>query len=150
MAADPSSSNTPAPHHPFKPEGRTGDTTLSPTTDPRFNPKLVKALATRGWEKNLPIGIADENSPFEQLAMEMRAQHYGFSEGFAAIPNDMSQDLYEPPVDRTTYVAKGVDGNDVKLYVFRQSGMEGRVMPCVVYCSYTAVLVRKKEKEVRG
>ncbi|EFQ35387.1 hypothetical protein CGRA01v4_06245 [Colletotrichum graminicola] len=117
----------------IKPEGRIGDATLSPATDPRFHPKLVEALATQGWEKNLPIGIADENSPFEQLTKEMRAQHYGFSEGFAALPNDLVQDVNEPPVDRTTYVAKGADGNDVKLYLFRKRGTEGQVLPCVVY-----------------
>ena len=131
---DPSRSSMPAPHS-FKPEGRSGDASLSPTTDPRFNPKLVKALATQGWQDNLPIGIADENSPFEQLTKEMRAQHYGFSEGFAAIPNDLAQDVHEPPVDRKTYVARGVDENDVKLHVFRKSGTEGQILPCVVYSS---------------
>ncbi|KAE8421065.1 Alpha/Beta hydrolase protein [Aspergillus pseudocaelatus] len=122
----------PAPSS-FKPEGRIGDATLSPRTDSRFNPKLVKALATQGWDNNLPIGIADENSPFDQLTREMRSQHYGFSEGFAALPNDLPQDANEPPVDRETLVAKGVDGNDVKLYVFRKSGTQGQVLPCVVY-----------------
>ena len=133
---DPSRSSMPAPY-PFKPEGRSGDATLSPKTDQRFNPKLVKALATQGWENNLPVGIADENSPFEQLSKEMRAQHYGFSEGFAAIPNGLPQDVHEPPVHRTTHVARGVDGNDVKLYVFRKSGTEGQVLPCVIYSSYS-------------
>lgn len=126
----------PAPYS-LKPEGRIGDSTLSPRTDPRFNPKLVKALATQGWDSNLPIGIADENSPFEQLTREMRSQHYGFTEGFAAIPNDLPEDVNEPPVHRETFVAKGVDGNNVKLHVFRKYGTEGQILPCVVYSSYS-------------
>ncbi|OBT40728.1 hypothetical protein VE00_09783 [Pseudogymnoascus sp. WSF 3629] len=97
----------------FKLEGRIGDATLSPRTDPRFNPKLVEALASQGWDKNLPLGIADENSTFEQLTKEMKAQHYGFSEGFSAIPNDLPEDVDEPPVYRKTVAAKGVDGNDI-------------------------------------
>lgn len=131
-----------------KPEGRIGDQKLSPLTDPRFNPKLVKALATQGWDKNLPIGIADENSPFEDLTKEMRAQHYGFSEGFARLPNDLEQDVHEQPVDRKTYVANGVDGNEVKLYAFRKPGTEGRVLPCVVYSSYSAQSSNEDKKEI--
>lgn len=133
-----------------KPEGRIGDPTLSPLTDSRFNPKLVKALATQGWDKNLPIGIADENSPFEDLTKEMRAQHYGFSEGFARLPNDLEQDVHEQPVDRKTYVANGVDGNEVKLYAFRKPGTEGMVLPCVVYSSYSAQSFHQDKKEFQN
>lgn len=125
----------------LEPEGRIGDATLSPATDPRFNPRLVRALGTQGWDNNLPIGIADENSPYEQLTKEMRAQHYGFSTGFAAIPNDLTHDSHGPKISRTTHIAKGVDGNEVKLYMFRTSGTENQVLPCVVYSALIATTV---------
>jgi hypothetical protein len=134
-----------AHRHLLEPEGRIGNAALSPATDPRFNPKLVRALATQGWEANLPIGIANENSSHEELTQEMRAQHYGFSEGFANLPNDLPEDDCELSLDRKTFIAEGVDGEDIKLHLFRRSDLKDQVLPCVIYSSCSNRLKPKEE-----
>ncbi len=97
--------------------------------DPRADPRMVAAMATLGMDVAPEPAPVDINSPLEEL---LEFSH-GAEEGFAMLGDIFS--AAAPPitnVERHTEVIKGIDGNDISLYVHVPTDVEGPV-PAIVH-----------------
>lgn len=52
---------------------------------------------------------------------------------YEAMPCDLPGDQNRPKVTRKDINNNGVDGNNVKLHVFRRNDSANEILPCVVY-----------------
>ncbi len=98
-------------------------------TDPRADPRMVAAMAPLGLDGAPEPAPVDINSTSEALLeYAMLAE-----EGFAALGGVLSSQ--SPPitnVERRTETIKGVDGNDISLYVHTPTDVDGQV-PAIVH-----------------
>lgn len=117
----------------YQPEGRLSDPNMELHTDPRINPKMLKALAAMGLDKKGPSPTLTIESPLSAVTEVMAQMDAGFQGMYDALPNDLPGDESEPKVEQSEVTIKGVDGNDIALHVFRRADTKGQVLPCVVY-----------------
>lgn len=106
------------PHLP----GRLGNPDLTLASDPRSDPRMIAAM--------LPIGLADRtpeqpvtvDSPLESLHEFTTMAEAMFDATFATFSAEL------PPVagvERSVEVIRGVDGNDITLYIHRPVNVQG-------------------------
>ena len=113
------------PHLP----GRLGNPDMTPKTDPRTDPRLAAALAAFELDAAPPPPPVTPDSPLQErlaFAAELEA-------GLDAFHDAIFSDL--PPLDnveRTTHTIKGVDGNDIQLYIHRPNDVSGP-LPCIYH-----------------
>lgn len=113
------------PHLP----GRLGNPALVLGTDPRTDPRLVAACAPFGLDGAPPPAPVTEASPLQDKLAYAMASESGMDAVFAAVLADL------PPVanvKRRTEVIKGVDGNDISLYIHTPENVSGP-LPCVYH-----------------
>ncbi|MFT7599419.1 MAG: acetyl esterase [Acidimicrobiales bacterium] len=109
--------------------GKLGDPAMLLKTDPRADPRMVAAMVPMGLDEAPPAAGVDINSPVEALLEYAMAAE----EGFAALGMVLSADA--PPitnVERRTEIIKGIDGNDISLYIHTPTDVDGPV-PCIVH-----------------
>ena len=97
--------------------------------DPRADPRMIAAMAPLGMDGDPEPAPVDINSPIEQL-LEFGM---GAEEGFSLLGGILSASA--PPitnVENRTEVIKGIDGNDISLYLHRPTDVEGP-LPCVLH-----------------
>jgi acetyl esterase/lipase len=97
--------------------------------DPRADPRMIAAMAPLGMDGAPEPAPVDINSPIEQL-LEFGM---GAEEGFGMLGEILSAQA--PPitnVDNRTEVIKGIDGNDISLYLHVPTDVEGPV-PAIVH-----------------
>lgn len=113
---------------PFLP-GRLSDPDNVLKTDPRADPRMVTALAP--FELDMapaPAPVTADSSLQEKLDYMAEAE-VGFEGLFSALYTDL------PPnkdVERRTEVIKGVDDNDISLYIHKPKNVSGP-LPCVYH-----------------
>ncbi|MDP2290827.1 MAG: alpha/beta hydrolase fold domain-containing protein [Actinomycetota bacterium] len=106
------------PHLP----GRLGNDELTLASDPRADPRMVAAM--------LPIGLADRtppqpvtvDTPLESLHEFNTMAEMMFDTAFSSFSASL------PPVEgveRSIEVIRGIDGNDITLYLHRPAGAHG-------------------------
>ncbi len=113
---------------PFSP-GRLGDPDRVLRTDPRADPRMVAALAEFGYDEAPRPAPVTAESPLEEILGFLAAVEPGYEGLFAALLADL------PPiedVDRRTEVIKGVDDNDINLFIHRPKNASGP-LPCVYH-----------------
>lgn len=115
----------------YTPPGRIGDPDMSLATDPRLNPKLLAALNAFGIAGNqtmeLPSELSVDNlNPILRVAEE---QILGLYNG---APNDLAKDSQEPEINVSELTIKGVNDNDIKLYIYKPASASGP-LPAVLY-----------------
>ena len=94
--------------------GRLGDPNRTLKTDPRAHPRLVAALAPFGLDVAPPPAPVTADSPWQNKLDYLAASEAGLEAMFAALASDL------PPieqVERRTVIIKGVDNNDIRLYI---------------------------------
>jgi acetyl esterase/lipase len=109
--------------------GKLGDPEMLIDTDPRSDPRMVAAMVALG------MGGAPEPAPVDINSSPEDLLEYGTAaeEGFNALGGVL--DAAAPPitnVERRTEVIKGVDGNDISLYVHTPTDVDGPV-PGIVH-----------------
>lgn len=97
--------------------GRLGDPNINVLTDPRINPKLRSALVALG------VGTQEEPSIPKTLSIPaltpiIQAADTTFTGLYNAIENDLPSDADEPEIAISTRTIKGVDDNDIVLYIY--------------------------------
>jgi len=109
--------------------GRLGDPNMVIATDPRADPRMVAAMAPVGLDQAPPPAPVDINSPSDELLEYALVAEEGFnmlggifSASAPAITN----------VERRTEVIRGIDGNDVSLYIHAPTDVDGPV-PAIVH-----------------
>lgn len=102
--------------------GRLGDPERTLRDDPRADPRLVALLEPFGLaDRALPAPLGHD-APIDDIRQFIAAAEEGFEALFGAIVAEA------PPVEgveRSVEVIRGIDGNDVTLYVHRPAATEG-------------------------
>lgn len=98
-------------------------------TDPRADPRMVAAMASVGLDVAPPPAPVDINSPTEAL-LEFAM---GAEEGFGALGGIFAASAPAiSNVERRTEVIRGIDGNDISLYIHTPTDVDGPV-PAIVH-----------------
>jgi acetyl esterase len=98
-------------------------------TDPRADPRMVAALALFGLDLAPPPAPVTLDSSLQEKLAYFKEAEIGFEGLFAAMVTDL------PPIDnveRRTEVIKGVDDNDISLYIHKPKNASGP-SPCVYH-----------------
>jgi acetyl esterase len=109
--------------------GRLGDPTRTLKTDPRADPRLIAAMAPFGLDSTPPSAPLQADSPLPDKLAYVAKSEAGMEGVFAALSADL------PPianVQRRTEVIKGVDGNEIMLYIHTPRNPSGP-LPCVYH-----------------
>jgi acetyl esterase/lipase len=104
--------------------GRLGTPGLVLKDDPRADPRMVAALAPLGMADELPASPVDASSSVEEILEFVAVSEAGFDGLAAALLAGL------PPVEgveRRVEVIRGVDGNDITLFIHRPATMAGPV-----------------------
>ena len=109
--------------------GRLGSPAMTLRDDPRADPRMIRAMEPFGMADPPAPAPVDATSPIEDL-LEFAA---GAEEGFEALFGALVADMPEVPnVDRSVEIIKGLDGNDVTVYVHRPVDVD-RELPGVLH-----------------
>ena len=101
-----------APHLP----GRLGDPDRTIATDPRADPRMVAVMLPLGMADRTPPQPVTVDSPLETLHEFNVMAEAGFEMMFSMTSGDLGPVV---GVERTIEVIRGVDGNDITLYIHR-------------------------------
>lgn len=109
--------------------GKLGDPAMVMNTDPRADPRMVAAMAPLGLDAAPETAPVDINSPIEALLEYADLAE----EGFGALGMVLAANAPEiTNVERRTQVIRGVDGNDISLYIHTPTDVDGP-MPAIVH-----------------
>lgn len=112
-------------------EGRLADPGLDLSGDPRLHPGLRDCLAALGLDGRAAAAPVDRSSTLAEVAEFAAQSHAGFEGVYAVVPSDWPGEV-RADVTYRLETARGVDGNDIPLHVYRPAGVEGP-LPCTVY-----------------
>ncbi len=109
--------------------GRLGDPNMTIGTDPRADPRMVAVLAAMGLDGHgAPSPISDASAPDDLHAWVNEAEP-----GFEMLFDTLFADQTPPDgVVSSTEVIRGVDDNDVTLFIHRPADASGP-LPCVYH-----------------
>lgn len=96
--------------------GRLGDPTLELRTDPRADPRMVALFSPYGMDACSPPLPVDRHSPLEEVLAVAAATEQAFAGVFEALGATVPA---TEGVRSSTETIKGVDGNDITLFVDR-------------------------------
>jgi len=109
--------------------GRLADPDSTLGTDPRSDPRMVKALAPFGLDGRLPPLGVTVDSPLDERLEFSRVSEEGMGAIFAVLAQEAP--AVQGATTTTTTIAGG-DGNDVTLYISRPDGVSS-ALPGVVH-----------------
>lgn len=116
----------------YTPPGRLGNPDMSLETDPRTHPKIRAIVQALGMGGNLVNEVPEEWS-IESLTPGNAATDATMAGLYELIENDLPTDADEPAVDISEQTIKGVDGNDIKIYIYKPATAAQGPLPAVVY-----------------
>ena len=120
--------------------GRLGNSKMDLATDPRLDPRLAALLEVMpglaGGADSPPLGVSYEQALGYCQTVEA-AGSAANAEMLAGLPAF-------PTVSSTTEVIKGVDGNDIKLFVHQPKDRNGP-LPCVVHLHGGGMVIMSAE-----
>ena len=108
--------------------GRLGTPDLQLKDDPRADPRMLAAMAPFALDVMPPPSPIDSSSPLEAIHEQVTESEAGFGALFAAFFDGLD----ELPVERSTEIIQGVDGNDITLFIHRPAGRD-EPMPGIVH-----------------
>ena len=109
--------------------GRLGSPNMTLAEDPRADPRMIATLTPLGLAGSQPELPVDGNTPIDGLLEFVSVSE----EGFNMLGDVLLANL--PPVEgvtRSVEVVKGVDGNDITVFVHRPTAATGPI-PAVVH-----------------
>ncbi len=109
--------------------GRLGSPGMTLREDRRADPRMVAAMEQFGLAEPPEPAPVSADSPIEELLDYVAQTEEGFEALFGAVVAGLPE---VTGVERSVEVIKGLDGNDVTLYLHRPAGGEG-AMPGVLH-----------------
>ena len=112
--------------------GRLGTPDMQLRDDPRADPRMIAAMTPFGMDGTPPPSPVGADSPYEQLLEFCAMAEAGFDTVFATM-------LAEVPkvagVVRSTEVIRGIDGNDITLFIHRPAAMNdaSTALPAILH-----------------
>ena len=120
--------------------GRLGNPDSTFKTDPRSDPRMVAALEPFHYAGAPPPAPVTVNSPLDKIIAFLGEMEKGTQEMLKMI----FQGLPPLPVEESVESTKGVDGNDIKLYISRPTNVTG-TLPCVYHIHGGGMVVQTCE-----
>lgn len=118
----------------FTPPGRLGDPNLNVTTDPRTHPKVSELLKAMGVLEMMTDYPERADWTIEALTPHVAATDTATTGLYNSLDNELPTDADEPEIETTTQTIKGVDNNDITLYIYRpKSASPQTPLPAVIY-----------------
>ncbi|KAK5112714.1 hypothetical protein LTR62_003812 [Meristemomyces frigidus] len=114
-------------------EGRLGNDDAMLVSDPRINRKLAEIMKAVGLDKRQPDSKLSISSPLEEIRAAVAQSEPPMQGMYDMMDMSLPGDDKEAKVEHSVTTIKGEDGHEIKLHVFRQAGMEGTGLPCVMY-----------------
>ncbi len=108
------------PHLP----GRLGNPDMTLADDPRADPRMIAAMLPIGLAERTPAQPVTVDTPLDALHEFNMMAEAGFEMLFSMMGADLPAVL---GVQRSIEVIKGVDGNDITLYIHRPEGAAGEL-----------------------
>jgi len=102
--------------------GRLGSPEMTLRSDPRADPRMVAAMEPVGLADAPPPTPVDASSSMDELLPWVDEAEAGFAMLFDALNGDMPDVV---GVDRSVEVIRGIDGNDITLFVHRPASADG-------------------------
>ena len=115
----------------YTPPGRLGDPNMTVVTDPRTHPKIRQLVEAMGQGLTAAPKLPEEWS-IESLTPVVAASEAGVAGLYEMLENDLPTDADEPAIDISEQTIKGVDGNDVKFWIYKPASVQEPV-PAVFY-----------------
>lgn len=109
--------------------GRLGTPDMTIVDDPRADPRMAAVLSALGLGAHAAPAPVTIDSPLDQVHEYADAAEEGFGGLFTALYTDFGP---MDGVERSVEVIKGVDGNDITLFVHRPTGATGPI-PAVLH-----------------
>ena len=109
--------------------GRLGTPDMALKDDPRADPRMLAAMAPLGLGEQPPPSPVTLESSLEELLEYCSASEAGFEMLFGALGADL------PPIEgvtRSVQVIRGIDGNDVTLFIHQPAKRDGS-LPGIVH-----------------
>src|SRR4051812_5938351 len=110
--------------------GRLGSPDMTIRTDPRADPRMVAAMEAFGLADTPPPTPVDASSPIDELLPWVAEAEAGFSMLFDSLVAEL------PPiagVERSVEVIRGLDDNDITLFVHRPAEASSHPRPGVLH-----------------
>lgn len=104
--------------------GRLGDPDMSIATDPRADPRMVAVLSALGLGENAAESPVKNDTPLEGLLAFCDEAEPGYDMMFSMLASDLPEITN---VERSVEVIRGIDGNDITLYVHRPTDTDGPI-----------------------
>ena len=114
----------------YTPPGRLGNPDMNLVTDPRTHPKIRQVVQAMGGGP--PNTEFPEEWSIESLTPSIAASHAAVTGLYEMLENDLPTDADEPAVDISEQKIKGVDGNDIKVWVYKPASAQ-EPLPAVFY-----------------
>jgi len=133
----------------YTPPGRLGNPDMNIITDPRTHPKIRQALLAIGATAALTAELPEEWS-IESLTPNIAATDAGIAGLYEMMENDLPTDADEQAINISEQTIKGVDDNDIKLYIYKPTSAQGP-LPAVIYfhgggmVSYCPSILRRRQ-----
>jgi acetyl esterase/lipase len=109
--------------------GRLGNSDLTLGDDPRADPRMVAAMTPLGMAARTPEMPLPPGAPLESVLAFIDESEAGFD----ALPAILNAGLADTPgVARSVEVIRGIDGNDITLYIHQPAQRSGPV-PAVLH-----------------
>lgn len=112
------SDTTPAVNLP----GRLGDPNMDIQSDPRSDPRMIATMVPLGLGENAPDSPVNGETPIEALLAYCDEAEPGFEMMSDILNADLPQ---VSNVERSVEVIRGLDDNDVTLYIHRPTDVDG-------------------------
>ena len=109
--------------------GRLGNPDSTFLTDPRADPRMVAALKPFHYAGAPPPAPVTANSPLQDILNYLAEVEKGSQQ----MLDLLFKDLPALPVSSETQVIKGVDDNDINLYITRPNNAGAEKLPCVYH-----------------
>lgn len=109
--------------------GRLGDPDLTLGTDPRADPRLIAAIAPFEIDQHPAPSPVNASSPIDAIREVIGATEEGFGAVFAAFFGDLPE---VTGATSRTEIIRGVDDNDITLYIHEPAERSGPV-PAIVH-----------------
>ncbi len=108
------------PHLP----GQLGSPGMALRDDPRADPRMIAAMTPFELDAQAPPMPVTADSPIEAIHEHITATESAFEMLFSMLLGGLPEVV---GVDRSVEVIRGVDGNDITLYIHRPAGVSGAV-----------------------
>lgn len=129
-----------------KREGRLADPSATLGTDPRAHPSLRATMAAFEMDGYAAPPPFDRTAGMEAINAFWAGAHEAYEGFYAAVPAEWPGEI-PAEITKRTLTIRGVDGNEIPLYIYRPAGETGP-LPCLMYIHGGGMVILDADNKV--